>query len=583
MQKFLLSYFLLIVIPLALLSTLTYRKVSGIVENYITFSANQAFEQTSSFLSYKLYRFIEISDLIRNDNNIINTLNKDADTYDLHEQIKDMVYLRQYLHSFEDGIDICKAALYVNDNFAYSGDNVNLFPVSQAEKSKWYAELKKDGKKDLWCPSSYLSNNNQDNGDFLSVIAAIKNPTDYSKFIGYLQLNFKKQVIDDIIKKANAFEGSLTYIQNSAGVVVCSSNTSMLKKYGLGSDLINSLSNDSGTLKPVMIGNSKCLAASFLIDGTDWNMVTVIPYNKIGAKVVSIGYDLLLLMSIIATVAFSCAFYFSRSLNKRISKLIRAMRKVHNGNFDTFIENSGNDEIAELIDNYNYMLSQISILIEEQYKSGKAVKNAELKALQAQINPHFLYNTLDMINWMSYKNMNVEISSAVKSLAKFYKLSLNKGKSIISIKDELTHVSLYVQIQNMRYSNRINLNILVNEEIQEFSIPKITLQPIVENSILHGILGKENQAGNIIIKGIMEDEDILISIEDDGAGIPEDVISKIFSDELNSRKGSGYGIKNINERLKISYGEKYGISFESEIGVGTKVKIRIPAKKYDNI
>lgn len=583
MHKFLLSYFLLIIIPLALLSSLTYNKVSGIVENYITFSANQAFEQTSSFLSYKLYRLIEVSDLIRNDNNVINMLNNDVASYDIHEQIKDMVNLRSLLHSFEDGIDISKAALYVNDSFAYSGDKVNLFPISQAEKNKWFEELKKSGEKDLWCPSSYLSSNNENSGDFLSVVAGIRNPTDYSKYIGYLQINFKKQIIDEIIKKANAVDGSLTYIQNSAGVTVCTSDSSMLKKYALTKSQANTLSSSPNSLKPVMIGNSKCLAASFLINGSDWQMVTIIPYSNVLSKVSSIGYDLLFIMSMIATIAFIFAYYFSKSLNKPISKLIRAMRTVHNGDFETFIEKSSNDEIGELIDNYNYMLGKISILVEEQYKSGKAVKNAELKALQAQINPHFLYNTLDMINWMSYKNMNKEISSAVKSLAKFYKLSLNKGKSIISIKDELTHVSLYVDIQNMRYSNRINLIILVSEELQEYCIPKITLQPIVENSILHGILGKENEAGSITIRGIMDGGDIVLSVEDTGTGIPQEIIDKIFSNNIDSKKGSGYGLKNINDRLKISYGEAYGLTFESEVGVGTTVKIRIPAKKYESV
>ena len=201
------------------------------------------------------------------------------------------------------------------------------------------------------------------------------------------------------------------------------------------------------------------LVDTALIDKTDWYIVNVVPYKSFISKINGQRIYLIMIVIIFGGISLSLAFYFANSINKRISKVVEGMRGVHVDNLDKFIENDSEDELGELINNYNYMISKMSVLIDEQYKSGKEVKNAELKALQAQINPHFLYNTLDMINWMSYKNMNKEISTAVKSLAKFYKLSLNKGKDIVSIEDELAHTSLYVQIQNMRYNNRITLNL----------------------------------------------------------------------------------------------------------------------------
>lgn len=576
-QKFLLSYFMLIIIPLLLLSSLTSNRVSKIIEDNTTFSTRQAIDQTHSFLSYKLYRIANISDIVRVDKNISSILAKNAVSYELYDQIKDMNYLRQYLSSFEDVNDIYRVKLYVNDDFVYSTEGVNMFSISQAKGSKWYSILKEYGTKNFWSPSYYLEDSNSSDLKLLSVTASVRNPDNYSEAIGFLRVDFQKQMIEDIIKKANAVEGSFTYIQNFKGDVIASSDDSLIKNYKVSTSIADKLSKADSKLQTLEVNNQKCLVSSSLINNTDWYMITVIPYSKIlsGSRAIRIG--VLLLMSVIGTIAYYFAYRFSNSISNRISKLIKGMRKVHDGDLSMYIKNDSNDEIGQLIDDYNFMISRMAVLIEEQYKSGKEVKNAELKALQAQINPHFLYNTLDMINWMSLKNMNKEISEAVKSLAKFYKLSLNKGKDIIALRDELAHVSLYVQIQNMRYSDRINLHLDIDDALYDYSILKITLQPIVENSILHGILGKGSDEGIILISGKIEGDELILSVQDDGIGIPSNIIDKIFSGDLDSKKGSGYGLKNINQRIKLFYGEKYGLSFKSEIGKGTTVEIRIPA------
>ncbi|OPJ61953.1 sensor histidine kinase [Clostridium oryzae] len=579
MHKFLLSYFLLIIIPLLLLSMLTYQKVSTLIESYITYSSKQAFDQTNLFLSYKLYRFLNVCNVVGIDDNLISILAKNPYEYDIHDQIKDMTNLRKFLDSFQDTVDIYKVRVYLNDVFTYSSENVNILGNYQAKHSRWYGILKQSGKKNLWCPSSYLDKISDTDPNLLSVVTSIRNPNDYSQDIGFVRIDFQKGMIDQIIKNANTIDKGLTYIQNSRGTIVTASNMKLLKKYKITTKLAMRLSNNTNKLSTVNIHGNDCLVESSIIANTDWYMVTIIPTDSIFSKIRSIRNDLILLLLIIGTIAFTLAFYFSNSLTKRIYKLIKAMRKVHEGNLNSFVNNTSSDEIGELIENYNYMLSQMGILIEKQYKSGKAVKNAELKALQAQINPHFLYNTLDMINWLSYKNMNKEISEAVKNLAKFYKLSLNKGKAITKIKDELTHVSLYVEIQNMRYSNRINLSIDIDEKIKDYDIPKITLQPIVENSIIHGILGRGNECGNISITSETDDDIITIFVKDDGIGIPEDMLDKILSGEINSQKGSGYGLKNIDDRIKLSYGEQYGLTYKSVLSEGTTVEIKIPAVK----
>ena len=580
---------MLIIIPLILLSTITYKNVSSILETYITSATKQAFEQTYSFLSYKLYRINDVSNIISSDSNVTTTesnlitiLDKTTNTYPINEQVKDMYFLRKYLNSYENNLDISNLKLYVNDDFLYSTEGYNMFSLSQAKSSKWHSIFKENYKRNLWCPSSYLDDEPIITHSELSIVSAIKSPNDFSEDIGFLRVDFKKSMVDDIIKKINSVDGSFTYIQNSKGVVVSSTDDSLISKYTIDNPLTRNQSSNVEEFQKLTIDNDKCLLKSSLINNTDWYMTTVIPYDNILVKIKSIRNDMILLLSIIGTIAFTLAYYFSNSINRRITKLNKAMRSVHHGSFDTFIKDSSSDEIGELIDNYNFMITKMVVLIDEQYKSGKEVKNSELKALQAQINPHFLYNTLDMINWMAFKDMNKEISCAVKSLAGFYKLSLNKGKSSVSINDELAHVSLYVNIQNMRYSDRIQLSIDLPEEIYSYSILKITLQPIIENSISHGILGRGNVNGNILITGKLENNDITLLVQDDGIGISEDKIKTILTDSLISQTGSGYGLKNINQRLKLSYGESYGLLFKSEYGTGTTVEIKIPAILYED-
>jgi two-component system sensor histidine kinase YesM len=168
---------------------------------------------------------------------------------------------------------------------------------------------------------------------------------------------------------------------------------------------------------------------------------------------------------VVAVIAYGVAYILAVSVTRRTSYLTSRLRDIHSGNLIALAQSQGKDEIGELIRTYNYMIEKITSMNKEQYKLGQEVKSAELKALQSQINPHFLYNTLDLINWMADSGMNYEIKHVVKALSRFYKLSLSNGKDIITLRDELRHVSFYVQIQNIRYENKIVFQIHVDEDI----------------------------------------------------------------------------------------------------------------------
>jgi two-component system sensor histidine kinase YesM len=546
------------------------------IENNIITSTEQAFDQSSSFIKYKLYRILNSSNSLILNNNLTSILKRNPNNYPLNEQISDLYTLRATVSAYQDNIDIFNIHIYVNNSFIYSHEGQDIFPMKQLEGSKWLDKINKEHENFFWCPSYYL---NSVSPDFLSLGKTILSPDDFSENIGYLVINFKKSDLEDILKKINSIDGSVSCIVNSDGNLIASSDNDIYDKY---KDIVSNIKPNGNTeLNEFHINHNTYFIQSAYIDKSDWQIINIVPYSTVSSKINTQRIILIIIVLIFGGASLWAGFYFFNNINKRLSKVIKGMKEVHTDTLNNFIENDSDDELGELIDNYNYMISKMSILVDEQYKSGKAVKNAELKALQSQINPHFLYNTLDMINWMAYKNMNSEISSAVKNLAKFYKLSLNKGKDVISIEDELNHVSLYVEIQNMRYSNRLFLEINVDDSIKNCSIPKITLQPIVENSITHGIFAKGDVKGKILITGSINDDYIYLKVCDDGIGIKENDLSTILSpDKIKpsnaNSKGSGYGINNINERLKLYYGEDCGLSFSSIYGQGTTVTIKIP-------
>jgi len=186
-----------------------------------------------------------------------------------------------------------------------------------------------------------------------------------------------------------------------------------------------------------------------------------------------------------------------------------------------------------------------------------------------------------MINWLSKSGKSEEVSAAVQALSKFYKLTLGKGNIIVSIGEELSHVSLYVQLQNMRYKDKIHYFVDVPDDLLDYEIPKFVLQPIVENSIQHGIFGKESKEGNIVITGWAEDEDIVFIVSDDGIGVPPEKMETILSGKGDSSIGSNIGIYNTHKRLQLYYDKSYGLTYRSSETTGTEVEIRIPARKYD--
>ena len=252
---------------------------------------------------------------------------------------------------------------------------------------------------------------------------------------------------------------------------------------------------------------------------------------------------------------------------------------VEQGDVRTRLHPEGNDEIAQLMGGFDQMMDRIDRLMEERVEYARQIKHLELKALQAQINPHFLYNSLDLINCTAISRNVPEISRMVRSLGQFYRASLSHGREVIPLADEIRHAQLYVDIQNMRFDNRVRVEWQLDEGAGQCQVIKIILQPLIENAMIHGIFEKPSKTGTIRVRTQRDGELLRITIEDDGAGMEEATRLANFSPTPSGNRETegGYGVRNICDRLRIVYGEPYGLFCESAPGEGTQVTVLLPA------
>lgn len=601
------SYGLVVFMPVLVLYIVSYSKVATILEHNLLYSATQSYEQTYSFASYKLYKMIRSSDLIHSDEMIHRILTSQSNTTSIVQQVDDMYLLQKYLTSYEDMQDIEKVRLYVPSSFIYSQEGINFLDQSTITSTLWYKYLNEQDKKILFAPSDYLTDT--PDRDILSIIRPIYQLDNFNVIEGYLRIDFSKKILLDIVEKSTPSLNSFTLILNDNGVPVLSSNNDLITKYGLSSVELRPFSNYSTQYHLQSLKNKSFYIQSRLIPNTDWSIISVIPKDEILSTINAQRRILAIALVVMLSFAAGLAYLISHYMTKRLDTLTDHMKNIGETNFMPPQFEEDQDEIGVLAKSYNHMLNQIQGLMDEQYASGIKIKSAELKAIQAQINPHFLYNTLEMINWMAKKQEIDRILLVTKELSRFYKLSLNKGNDLITLRDEFAHLNAYITIQNLRFENKITFHAHLNPEIAKFIVPKIILQPLIENAIMHGILEKPDQQGILTVSAEIDtspnsmstdiESNVIITIADNGIGMTEQKIALLFNSvtslstkDLASQnnqtdpfpedadsKGSHYGINNIKERLELFYGQNAHISATSKLGEGTTIKLKIPYQR----
>lgn len=280
-------------------------------------------------------------------------------------------------------------------------------------------------------------------------------------------------------------------------------------------------------------------------------------------------------------IALSCvlSYYLSRYVSRPIKLLIKQMRRVSTGDFQSHISLPFRGEIGSLVQTFNLMVVRIKSLMEELLTSERNKKQYELKVLQAQIQPHFLYNTLNSISYMARRNETHNVDNMITSLVELLHFHLDKVDECVPIAQEAEGVKHYAYLLSIRYPDWFIVEVDIDEDVLDCKIPKLTLQPLVENAIFHGILAKA-QPGSIVITGSEKDGDIVLKVSDDGAGMPRELVEALLAGQTQSSRPGYYhmGLLNIHHRIQLYYGDKYGLQARSTVGEGTTITLRLPAK-----
>ncbi|MFD1955558.1 sensor histidine kinase [Paenibacillus thailandensis] len=461
----------------------------------------------------------------------------------------------------------------------------------------WYREAV-DGKgifRMLGHPAgrNVTSHANYKDDEVVSAVRAVLDP-DTQRPDGVVLIDLKLRVIAETVRDVRLGKsGFLTVVDASGDTIYAPRGNA--DAAGFSREPL--LGADSGVFTEEVQGKRMQLIfqkSSF----TGWTTVGVFPLKESVREIRHINAYLVSFVFLLCLLGIAASYYLSHSISRPIVQLASFMRKVEEGNMNIRYISKRQDEVGMLGRSFNTMLAQINRLIGQVGEEQRLKREAELRSLQAHIQPHFLYNTLDTIQWLARKDGAVEAAEVVESLSRLFRIGLSKGKEIVPLQSEIDHIESYLRIQKTRYKDKLNYSIDVEAELPELQVLKIMLQPIVENAIYHGI--KERRGpGFIRIRAELEQgrRALLLIVEDDGKGMPADRLDALrrmldngalrqdreepaFAADLNAPSpgstGGSYGLANVQERLRLSFGEHYGIALESEIGRGTKVTIRHP-------
>ena len=537
--------------------------------------------------------------IIEENSGIVGQLGESVDSYLRNAmKVSDSIYYNVIKNTDISNDDIKKGMnlIYVNndnmiDDIALISGKGELIESMPALRLKDNSNvLEKDFFKKSMAESEYINfsmphirdlfDRNENSYSWVISLSRAVEVTDEGKATqALLLINLNYRYFEEIFSNVNLGNGGYVYLTNDRGDIIWHP-----KQNEIYSGRFNEDNKYAATLKDgITVENlsGKNLTLNVRTIGyTGWKLVGVTPSAALGIDGIKFRFFVLFVADLFLFLLAMINAFISDKISNPIKRLDGSVREIERGNLDVEIVPSGSYEVEHLGKSIKNMLGRIKVLMSDLVAEHNAKRKSEFDTLQSQINPHFLYNTLDIIVWMIENENSDKAVNIVTALAKFFRISLSKGKNIITVKDEVEHVRNYLMIQNMRFKNRFEYSIDVDEKVLSYSSLKLMLQPLVENAIYHGMEFMDGD-GEIDVKVFKEDDSLYFTITDNGLGMSEDMVETLLSkDFVPSKKGSGIGVKNVNERIKLYFGSEYGLKVESEPDEGTKITIHLPAVVY---
>ena len=556
--KLAIFYSLFCFLPVMLLFWLSFLQMRSIIDDKGKMNLQSYLQQSVSSMDRTLDGYNSLSDYIAFDRTLAEVFSMDYGTpYEQYEQLTQKVdpILRtaSYFHGGMQQITI------YTDNGMVKHDTT-VAPVSEIEETDWY-------QKTLEHPGLNWFVNYQEKTLFSARKLAFSGAREGVNIL-YMDVDYQKlftPYAETLISECGL------YITDQDGKLVFEESRFSGKNQNYDLTYSEFLEQrDRGSTDYIILCEQS--------NTTGWTVWLYQPVGLAGEAMRPIGVMAGVTILICIFVAVLAYFITSGMVISRIERLTHFMQEVQEGSMDMQMESDDRDEIGMLYRGFGSMMKRIRTLINEVYLSKITQKEAELKALQAQINPHFLYNTLSLINWKALAAGEEDISRMTLTLSTFYRTALNRGRNVLQVETELSNTRAYLEIQSMLHDGDFDYEIEAQTEILQCESLNLILQPLVENAIHHGIEEKTDGRGKITVRGWKEDNCVWFMVEDNGVGMEQEVADKILTME-----SKGYGVRNVDERIRLCYGEKYAMKVESVVGKGTKMTIHFPARRLTDI
>ena len=578
--KLIAIFMVLIIVPFSVLGILSYYKSSDIIMKETMNNSNQIVRQIADKIEYNMMEMDKNVLLFLWGSQIQNILKGDFSKETLYKRKANQMELEAAIQTF------LNTRLEIESVYIYRADGDEYFIDDSPNKKdirkriimkRWdiMSNAEKLNGKNYWMTW------NLDKG-MISSGRTVYDTINLTK-LGLIIVNIQEKYFKSIYDGVHLSPTSFFVIRDKAGEII-STNSSIKQE-----DIYKILSNMSVSRQRNMelMSSSSDRGRYFIVsevcDFTGWEVLGVIPQEELLGGIFQIGSWILFIGLVCGVISTILLLLLSSYILQPIKRLTRLMKRVEQEDFSVKAEAESKDELGELTVVFNKMIEKIRYLIEEVYQQKIVKQEAEFKLLQAQINPHFLYNTLDSINWIAKMNGVEDISRMVVALGQLMRISVSKAKKFMTLEQELEYINNYLVIQGMRYRDKFRVNISIPDSLKKCIVPKLMLQPIVENALVHGIEKKLGK-GIIYIKAAEEEGGLSIDVADDGVGMDRDTLCQILKKESTDDGENtdyihtGLGIHNVDKRIKMMYGGQYGLKIKSDIGKGTEVRIFLPIR-----
>lgn len=569
--KLLLYFFTLILLPTVTLGVLGNVIYSRSIEDQATAHTGQMIEQVTRNVEFYIHDMENIIYYLSDDPQIIAFMKhqNDDDSEDMMQESRRVLKTYSAVHQEVAGI------LVVNDNNFYISNGMDRISRDPLTEESWYKRAFASPKM-IHLFSKPIGRNikatlNYSGDEVVSIAKAVMDPLT-GRRLGVILIDLKLEKIKQVIEAITLGKNGFLYIMDANGGIVYAPINPIV--YRVKNEWLTNYNNS--IVKTIQGSEFQIIYKDSTY--TNWKTIGVFSLNETLQEVTNLRHYSIMIGIITLVLAVIAAFFFTASIAKPLSKLRMLMKKAEEGDLSVRFNSRYNDEIGQLGNSFNNMIKEISNLIDMVYVEQRRKREAELKTLQAQIKPHFLYNTLYTIQWMAQEHGAQDVVKILGALANLFRIGLSKGKEMIQVHEELEHVGSYLAIQKARYEDKLTYEIHYDEEIIHYRVLKLILQPLVENAIYHGINARRGD-GKIIITGSVKEGKLYFSVVDNGIGITKEKLKEIqelLDGNHVEPAAAGFGIFNVNERIRLSFGKEYGLIYTSVYEEGTKVEVWHP-------